>query len=180
MRLLNTTAHYGLLTVLFHWLTAGLVIFLFASGLYMTSLGYYDPGYHFWPVWHKQLGIVLAAVFILRFAFKLLQNKVKPLASHASWEVMLAKLMHWLLYLMITIVLVTGYLIATSKGEGIDFFGWFKMPAIWAIGEKADWVGEVHLYVAIALIVAVILHALAAIKHSLIDKDKTVGRIFGK
>lgn len=180
MRLLNTTDKYGFFSILLHWLTAGLVFFLFASGLYMTSLDYYDPGYHYWPTWHKQLGVVLAAIFVLRLLLKLIQSKPKPLMTHEKWEVTLAKLTHVLIYLMLATILLTGYLIATSKGEVVNFFGWFEVPALWAIEKNADWVGQVHLYVAIGLIALVVLHVLGAIKHSVIDRDKTLGRMFGK
>lgn len=180
MRLLNTTNNYGIFSILLHWLTAGLVFFLFASGLYMTSLDYYDPGYHYWPTWHKQLGVVLVVAFVLRLLLKWVQSKPAPLLSHSDWEVKLAKLTHVLIYFLLATILLTGYLIATSKGEGVSFFGWFEVPAVWAIGKNADWVGKIHLYVAIALIGLVVLHILGAIKHSVIDKDKTLGRMFGK
>ncbi|WP_198923751.1 cytochrome b [Rappaport israeli] len=57
---MSSTERYHPLHRLIHWLSAALILFLFGSGLYMTTLGYYDNGYHLWPARHKAIGILLA------------------------------------------------------------------------------------------------------------------------
>ena len=39
----NTSARYGLVSVLLHWLVALVVFGLFALGYWMVDLNYYDP-----------------------------------------------------------------------------------------------------------------------------------------
>jgi cytochrome b561 len=73
----------------------------------------------------------------------------------------------------------SGYFIATAKGKGIEFFTFFKVPAITEAlaEERADLIGNAHELMAILLAVLVVLHALAAVKHHFIDKDETLNRM---
>ncbi|MEJ2417556.1 MAG: cytochrome b/b6 domain-containing protein, partial [Exilibacterium sp.] len=66
MKLGNTQTQYGLVTILLHWIIAILVIGLFALGLYMTDLTYYDPWYRKGPDLHRSLGIIVALLLLLR------------------------------------------------------------------------------------------------------------------
>ncbi len=179
MRLFNTNKTYGFLTVVNHWLSAFLVLFLFVSGLYMTGLGYYDTGYYSWPLWHKQLGVCLALLFAFRLVMKVFQVKPLPLVNHQAWELRLASFVHGMILLLILLMLISGYLIATSKGEELEVFGWFQIPALWQVEENADWLGKLHLYSAYLLIATVVLHVMGALKHLIIDRDATVARILG-
>lgn len=42
MRPGNTTTDYGPVAIIFHWLTALIIVGLFALGLWMVELTYYD------------------------------------------------------------------------------------------------------------------------------------------
>ncbi|MGV2459493.1 UNVERIFIED_CONTAM: cytochrome b/b6 domain-containing protein, partial [Pseudomonas aeruginosa] len=43
-----------------------------------------------------------------------------------------------------------------------------------------DVAGEIHLYLAWALVVFAVLHALAALKHHFVDRDPTLKRMLGR
>ena len=90
----NTQDGYGLVARVIHWLTAILVLGLFGSGLYMTSLGYYDPLYHSLPWWHKSVGLTVLAVLALRIIWVLSNPKPAPLENHSRIEKLLAALVH--------------------------------------------------------------------------------------
>lgn len=77
--------------------------------------------------------------------------------------------------------MITGYLISTADGRGIEIFEFITIPAYGAIIEnQEDIAGLVHKWLAYSLIMLAILHALAALKHHLIDKDNTLNRMIGK
>jgi len=79
---------------------------------------------------------------------------------------------------LMLVVMICGYLISTAKGHGIDVFGLFEVPALIAGGEsQGDIAGMIHEYLAYALIGLAALHALGALKHHLIDKDRTLLRM---
>jgi len=174
----NTTNAYGLVSVLLHWSMAIALIGLFAAGLYMTDLTYYDSLYHVIPRWHKSIGLLMLGLLVLRWLWILFNPKPQPLATHKPWERKLASAFHRLLYLLILILCVSGYLVSTAKGKGVEFFNWFEIPALKVLGsDEIDFAGEVHFYLAWALIIISAVHAAAALKHHYIDRDKTLTNI---
>ncbi len=173
----NTDSHYGLIHIALHWLMALLIFAMFGSGLYMVSLGYYDPGYHQWPFYHKSVGMIVHALLLIRWLWLLINQHPAPLAHHTRLEKIAAKGAHYLIYLCLSVLLVSGYLLATAKGNPVSVFGWFEIPAIHAIGDHAKQAGKIHEIAAFALIAIVTVHALGAIKHVLVDRDTTLRRM---
>ena len=108
------------------------------------------------------------------------EGKPDPLPSHHGWERTIARTVHGLLYVLLISVMVFGYLISTADGRAIEVFGWFSVPAtLHGIDKQEDIAGVIHLSLAITLISLVVLHALAAFKHHVIDKDRTLKRMLG-
>lgn len=175
----NTNKAYGLISAILHWGMAAALVSLFAAGLYMTELTYYDSLYHVVPWWHKSIGLLMLALLIIRIFWILSNPKPQPLSSHKPWERALAKHSHRLLYLLVLVLCISGYLISTAKGKGIEFFNWFEVPALVELNaDKTDFIGEIHFYLAWTLIIMATLHAAAALKHHFIDRDKTLTNIF--
>lgn len=181
LQLRNSTSRWGVIAITLHWLIALVVIGMFIIGLYMTGLTYYDPWYHKAPTLHKSIGIVLFLIMLLRLFWRLVNPVPAPLESHSLLEQRAAKTVHSLLYLILFAVIVSGYLIATAKGRPIEVFEMFQLPALFnPIEHQEDIAGAFHLGLAITLMVLAGLHAVAALKHHLIDKDQTLLRMLGK
>lgn len=172
----NQKSGYGLVSILIHWFMAFAVIGLFALGLYMVNLDYYDPFYHQALNLHKSIGMLLVVLFVFRLLWVSLNPKPKILGNNYKL-ILLAKAVHVFLYLLLLILFISGYLISTAAGSGIELFGWIVIPAVVGLGEQADIAAVVHTIVAYSLMVLVALHALAAIKHQIIDKDDTLKRM---
>lgn len=180
MQLRNTQNSYGLVVIILHWLVALTVIGLAILGLWMTDLSYYSPYYRSAPFWHKSIGITLALVMVLRLLWRWVNPRPAHLANHKRWEVIMAAAVHALLYLLLFVIVISGYLISTAKGQGISVFGWFEVPALISeLPGQADRAGFVHYWVAIVVLVLAALHALGALKHHFIDRDDTLRRMLG-
>lgn len=178
MKLKNTNENFGSISIMLHWLMALLIIGLFILGKYMMSLDYYDPFYHTGPWWHKSFGLIIAGLLIARLLWKFSNPKVMPLSNHKKHEIVAAKLVKFMLYILILICCISGYMISTAEGAGVEFFDVFKVPALISKGsEQADIAGEIHEISTLGLIILAGLHMLAALKHHFIDKDKTLIRI---
>ena len=174
----NTSTAYGLVAVVLHWSMALILFALFGVGLYMTDLGYYDSLYHIAPWWHKSFGLLVLSLLIFRLFWKMVNPKPRPLEAHKPWEKKIASISHRLLYVLTIIVGCSGYLISTSKGDGVEFFGWFDVPSVLTITpEYTDLAGDVHFYLAWALVLLAGAHALAALKHHYIDRDDTLNNM---
>ncbi|CUA86316.1 cytochrome b [Pseudidiomarina woesei] len=172
----NSTASYGWLAIAIHWVSALLVIGLFALGYWMLTLSYYDPWYRLGPWWHKSIGISLLVITLVRSIWKFYTVSPQPLG--ARWEQLGAKLGHGIIYALLFVTMISGYLISTADGRGISVFDWFEVPAlITGIPNQEDLAGLVHWYAALALVIVAAGHALAALKHHFINRDDTLKRM---
>lgn len=176
----NSTQHFGAVSILLHWLMALAIYGMFALGLWMVGLGYYDGWYHDAPEIHKGIGILLFAALLLRLGWRFISPPPKPLSSYSPAVRRSASAAHWLLYGLLLVLLFTGYLISTADGKPISVFGWFEVPALFSgAAQQADLAGDIHLWLAWGLVLISALHALAALKHHFIDRDVTLKRMLG-
>ncbi|WP_020406177.1 cytochrome b [Hahella ganghwensis] len=174
----NSSKGYGWLTILIHWVAALAIFGLFGLGVYMVDLSYYDPWYHDAPEIHKSIGMLLIILVMFRLLWRWLNPRPHPVESLSRLEKSASEWVHRGLYLIILITLVMGYLIPTAEGRGVNVFGLFEVPALYAGGEDmADLAGEIHEWLAWALVIFAAVHGIAALKHHFIDKDKTLVRM---
>lgn len=177
----NTENSYGVISILLHWLMAIAIIATFALGLWMVELDYYSEWYKTAPDFHRSTGILIVIALVFRFIWRLSNTIPKSQPNLKNWEVKAANFVHYLIYLLVVLIVLTGYLISTADGRSVDVFGWFEVPAtITDIEDQADRAGDLHYYLGIFLMVLASVHALAALKHHFIDKDKTLIRMLGK
>lgn len=177
----NTKAHYGWVSIFFHWSVAIIFFVLFTLGWWMVELGYYDVWYKTAPALHKSIGLCLMALMIIRLLWRVIQIQPEKLASHSNVASKAAKLTHFALYLVVFSIMISGYLISTADGRSIEVFQWFEIPALAAlIDNQEDIAGLVHQWLAYIAMALVLLHAIAALKHHFIDKDDTLTRMLGK
>ncbi|NTY88277.1 cytochrome b [Serratia fonticola] len=177
----NTADRFGHVSVLIHWLVALTVYGMFALGLWMVTLGYYNVWYHQAPEIHKSIGTLLFIVMVVRVVWRFISPPPKPLASYSRLTRISAVLAHIALYTVLFAILISGYLISTADGQAISVFGWFDVPAsVTGLPQQADTAGTIHLYLAWAVVVLSVLHALAALKHHFIDRDVTLKRMLGR
>ena len=118
---------------------------------------------------------------ISRLFWRFFTPPPKPLSNHKPWEIKIAHTAHLILYLLLLLTMLSGYLISTADNRAIEVFGWFSIPAtITSITDQEDVAGQLHLIVASILIGLALLHAAAALKHHFIDRDRSLMRIFGR
>lgn len=176
----NTKEHYGYMTIAIHWVVVVIIFGLFGLGFWMVDLGYYDPWYQDGPDLHQNIGIILAIIMVIRVLLKLFQIAPQPLANHSDIEKKAGHTVHLILYFLIFFIMTTGYLISTADGRNINVFGIFNVPSMGTLFvDQDDIAGFLHKYAAYSVMFAVLLHAAAAIKHHVIDKDNTLKRMLG-
>jgi cytochrome b561 len=174
----NNREGYGLVAILLHWSVAMTLLGLFILGLWMVDLGYYDAWYREAPAIHKGMGILLFLVMLLRLTWRVTSPRPADEPDLSLLERRLAHGAHWLLYLLIFSVMFSGYLISTADGRPIEVFGLFSVPAlITDLPGQADIAGDVHFYLAVSLLCLAGLHALAAVKHHFIDRNRTLTKM---
>jgi len=180
MGIRNTENYYGWLTIILHWLMAIGIFSLFGLGLWMEDLDYTHPWYKVAPHWHKSIGVLLVCLLCFRFVWRVMNTRPKPLEHHKKWERILASIVHCSFYLLILLMLPSGYLITTAKGQGLDVFNWFTIPStLRGIDNLEDVAGEIHELFAFIIIGVASIHAAGGLKHHFIDRDLTLKRMLG-
>ncbi|MBP5980178.1 MAG: cytochrome b [Halomonas sp.] len=172
----NTRMRWGAVSIIFHWLSALAIISLFVLGWWMTGLGYYDSWYNLGPWVHRSIGVLLLLVTVARIVWRLMQ--ATPAGEGSRIEKLAAHLGHIALYMILLLVLGSGYLISTANGRSINVFGWFDLPAlVHGLPNQASIAGDIHWYSALTLVVLAAGHALAAFKHHWVNKHDTLLRM---
>ncbi len=178
MRIGNTAESYGLITKFLHWATALLIIGLIGLGYYMVGLTYYDRWYHDALEAHKAFGMLAFTLGVLTLVWRRVSPSPPLHDTLKRWERIAATAMHHTLFLLVFLIPVTGFLVSTSEGKAVEFFDLFEVPALVVVGEGLrDLAIKIHFYCAYATAALVAMHAAAAFKHQLIDRDGTLARM---
>lgn len=178
MQISNTSASYGWLAIVVHWLAALAVFGMFALGFWMVDLTYYDEWYRRAPNIHRAIGVLLFALMVFRLSWRFFATSPNSVAGHKRWEVYSARAAHGLLYVLIFVAMVSGFLISTADGSSVSVFGWFEVPSVTGqVKGLEDTAGWVHYWSTWALIGLALIHAVGALKHHFFDRDDTLRRM---
>ncbi|MCB8876996.1 cytochrome b [Acidisoma silvae] len=166
---------YDHAVIVLHWLTAILVVTLFALAEIWSFLpdGHLSDGMQ---SVHISLGILLAAVLGLRILWRTIFAKPIPPAT-TGLQHMAAKAMHLALYALLVCQVVLGFLYCWGGGPAV-FFGLFSIPSPIKIGAVANnWIGFLHYYNAWLIIGLAGGHAVMALLHHYVRRDHVLYRM---
>jgi len=160
-----------------HWLMALLIAGLVALGLYMHELPLSPQKLQLYS-WHKWAGVTVFVLLLVRLATRIAfpppllpaqMSRRLQQAAHAG---------HLALYLLMLAVPLSGWLMSSAYGFPVVLFGVLPLPDLIAANpELAEQLGEVHELLNQLLLITVILHVLAALKHHFIDRDGLLQRM---
>jgi len=175
MLLKNSTTHYGKIAIILHWIMALLLICLVILGLYMVKLPIGLEKLKMYG-WHKEYGILALMLVIVRFTWRL-TNKT-PSLDIPLLEIIAARTVHWLFYVFMVALPITGWLVTSAAGLPVSFFGLFVLPNLVSSDSQSLAVyEEIHKWLGYGLIATFSLHTAAALKHHFINKDDILKRM---
>lgn len=177
MSLMNTKTKYGSIAKFFHWILFSLVLLMICIGL-GADYGLFTNKEvkHEIVNIHKLIGILILLLVILSILWKLVNPK--PRLSNHWLTRFAASCMHFFLYITLIAMTLSGWIMSTAAGKFPDFFGiLLPFPDIPSDQPLADLAFEAHQYLAWILIVFILIHVLAALKHYYIDKDNVLQRM---
>jgi cytochrome b561 len=167
---------YSRTAVVLHWLLALLITLTTVIGWRMM-LTEHEPGSEQLFDLHKSIGLIIAAFVIARVLWRL-THRPEPLPAGPIWSARLAAITHALLYVLMILLPITGYLGASYSKAGVRWFG-LATPQ-WALPDRdlAEQYLTVHGVLLWTLVALVALHVLGALKHLLLDKDRVFQRMW--
>lgn len=171
----NTLTHYGSIAKLFHWLIFFLVAFMLLLGYFMDDVSD-EAARHMIVNIHKVVGVSVLAIMILRVIWAVVNPKPK-LFNTRFIEKFLAHGMHVVLYIILLLMPLSGWVMTSYSGKVPHIFDWKISLPLEQNKEYAERVASVHNALAIVIIVLVSLHVLAALYHYFIKKDNILQRM---
>jgi cytochrome b561 len=168
--------NYDNVAVALHWATALLVVIQFISAI---SWDYFaKPTRHTMESVHISLGVLLTAVILARIVWRLIPgHQVSSL--QLGWVRLASKGVHYLLYMLLIAQAGTGFAFRWAQGHAVEFFGLFAIPGPYGQLARPDrrLLHEVHEYIGWAIVILAFAHALAALYHHYVLKDRVLRRM---
>jgi len=173
----NTADSWGAGAKFFHWLMAALIVFQIMLGVMAVT----------WPVsptkldlfvWHKSFGVLILTLAALRLLWRFANPTPELPDGMAAWERAAARVSHFLLYLLMIALPVTGWIINSAANIPFRVFWLVPLPPVVAPDKAlADLFAQVHGGLALALVVVLVAHIGAALRHHFIKHDKVLVRM---
>jgi len=169
--LITQPATYTRTAISLHWVIALLIFAAFPLGLYMSDLPVSPNSLRLYS-YHKWMGITVLVLAVLRLVWRITHRPPELPITMPRWERVAAASMHHLLYILIFIVPLTGWLMSSAKGFQTVWFGVIPLPDL--VGkDKAlgHLLKEWHEYLNYLMLVLVIGHIATALRHHFIVRD---------
>ncbi len=168
---------YTAIAIALHWVVALLIVAAFTIGLYAVALEVSPLKLKLYS-WHKWVGVTIALLAVARLAWRWRHPAPALPAGMARWEQFVASGTHVILYMLLFALPLTGWLMSSASGFPVVYFGVLPLPDLVAKNkELADLLKTVHYGLNKTLLVLVVLHAAAALKHHVLDRDDVLTRM---
>jgi cytochrome b561 len=176
----NTQTEWGLASRLFHWFMAAAILIMFAVGFTMINLPTTPLKIDLFR-FHKSLGLLLLLLAIMRLFWRSI-HPVPGLPAYLSdSEILLVRTGQYLMYALLILIPVSGWIINSAANLPMQWFGLFDVPAITGPSIKIeDYAKTAHLTLIIILGLAICAHITAALRHHAIYKNNILNNMLGR
>jgi len=184
----DSTQRYHGVAIGFHWLVAISIIGMLVVGKYMVSLDESEPLRFLLTQWHKSFGVITLVLIVLRLLWRL-NHRPPRLPGHLKpWEIYASGLVHFLLYLLIILIPLSGWIMVSASPLELptvifNSIHWPHLAPFDRLPNKEDIsaiFGEVHAIAGSVLILLLLAHVGAALRHQFVLHDEVMSRMSPK
>ena len=145
-------------------------------GFTMTSM---EPSDDKWKIYdlHKATGVVVLTLVFFRFFWRLINAKVDLPADLPCWQKLASKITHYLLYVFMFLMPISGLLMSRFGGHEVNVFDLFTLAAFEKNIPVATFFHTTHEFSAWGLSGLIGLHICAGLYHHFIRKDNVFMRM---
>ena len=170
-------AGYSGLAKLLHWTVVALLIVQFVLAWVMPEIKR-DTKPDTLINLHLSFGVLILAVAVIRLGWRATHAEPPPQDGVPPWQLQSARIVHGLLYGLLFVVPILGWINASWRGFPVIMFG-LELPKLVATRAPGlRWTGDVHGLLANYLLLALVaLHVAAALYHWLVRRDGVLQRM---
>lgn len=160
-----------------HWLIAACVLTMIPIGIVMGRLGQ-GPTQDTLYLLHKSFGILVLVLMLLRLLNRIAVGAPAPEPSLARWQRAASSATHGLLYVLLLLMPIGGWLANSAYGAATPFFGLFELPNLVPKNQAlADKLFAGHRLMGIVVAAIVLVHIGAALQHFFFHRDRVLQRM---
>ena len=168
---------YGALAQTLHWLIAALIVTMFGLGWYMSDLPLGQRKFDLYQL-HKSLGITIFGLTLLRLLWRWFHPAPPLPLSLPRWQRAAARASHALLYLMLLAQPLIGFFQSNAANFPVVLWGVLPLPALIGADEAlGETLVVVHRWNSRLLLVLILVHVAAALRHHFVLKDDVLRRM---
>lgn len=183
----STNGRFSAVAIILHWAIAALIVVNLYLGL--RAAFFEDSRLAVFEILqlHKSIGVTVLVLSIVRLVWRLVNPPPPYPDSMKPWEKAAASAVHWGLYgLMIGLPLVGWVLVSASRFNLPTLLyktiPWPHLPLLPELAPATkkiveDGAAQTHAILAWIMIVLLVLHVGAALKHQFLTKDGVLYRI---
>ncbi|ADL55508.1 cytochrome b [Gallionella capsiferriformans] len=176
MNLPNIT-RYNNTAITLHWLVALLIFAAFPLGVYMHELSLSPTKLQLYS-YHKWIGITVLLLAVQRVVWRATHTPPALPDNLPRWQKIASHATHQLLYVLLFVVPLSGWLMSSAKGYKTVWLGILQLPDLVSKNKTlGELLSNVHASLNYLLLALVVLHIAAVLKHRLIDRDDVMTRM---
>lgn len=160
-----------------HWLVAGSVLVTIPIAIAMGRVAK-GPLQDTLYTLHKSFGILILALMVARLINRIVVGAPAPAPGLARWQRAVSSATHGLLYVLLILQAVGGWLANSAYGAPTPFFGLFDLPNLMAKNPAfAEQVFGNHRIFGFVIAGLAAMHIAAALQHYFLVKDRVLQRM---
>ena len=178
MQLWSAPRNYGVIPRLLHWLTVDLVILAWVLGTFGDELSR-GSARSAGLFLHISAGLAVLALLVFRLVWRVIDRPPPPETTRfGNWLECLGKLTHVMLYALLAATPRCRRSAAIRKGDALPLFGIVEIASPWARDRVfAQSIRELHETLSNILVILATFHAVAAMVHHFVWRDRTLERM---
>lgn len=162
---------------LLHWAVAASVLVMIPIAIAMVQVAS-GPLQNALYMLHKSFGMLILILMIARLVNRVVAGAPAPAPGLARWQRAVSSATHGLLYVLLILQAVGGWLANSAYGAATPFFGLFNFPNLMAKNEAfANQVFFNHTVIGFIIAGLAAMHIAAALQHYLIKRDRVMQRM---